>query len=109
MTDAAYDWLCNQLQKSLHQATTPHKKFVKFGDLAAGTCLLPYLQYPRIVFHAFQQFMDACNAGTIEAELEPHLTPVVKEVRRISRRHAVPVVEEKVVPAIRRITRRKLI
>jgi hypothetical protein len=101
MTDAAFDVLCNRLQKRLPYATCDHAKIVNPDDLDAGTCLLPYDHFPRIVTVTAFDYIFKCRMNTMQAELEPHLALVARsDTTRIRRSKPVEVAEP-----VRRIRR----
>ncbi len=49
LSDACYDELCRRLALRWRGIKHPHKSHVNYADLAAGTCLKSYEEYPGIV------------------------------------------------------------
>lgn len=105
MTDAAFDVLCNRLQTRLPHATCDHAKIINPDDLSAGTCLLSYDRFPRIVTVTAFDYIFKCKMNLIQAEMESHLMPVNTTSAATLRVRRSKPVEALEAPTVRRVRR----
>lgn len=96
MTDNAFDLLCKRLLERYDYVTHPHKYLIDKDMLRAGSGYnLRWDDYPTMVKVAVihGRYLEKCENGEIQREIEPHLRPTQDDAPpRIRRTRPAPVV-----------------